>query len=91
MTDGPLPPQNLLYGVFSVCVASIQILAHMFTNFIYYIIHFRIGRLTLALVLHYKQCGRNTNEPRSEKTGLRGFRPGPTQTRLYSSRRWLED
>ena len=23
-------------------------------------------------------------EPRSEKTGLRGLRPGPTQTRLYS-------
>ena len=23
-----------------------------------------------------------TNEPRSEKTSLRGFRPGPTQTRL---------
>ena len=31
-----------------------------------------------------------TNEPRSEKTGLRGFRPGPTQTGLYSYRRWLE-
>ena len=29
-------------------------------------------------------------EPRSEKTGLRGFRPGPTQTRLYCDRRWLE-
>ena len=29
-------------------------------------------------------------EPRSEKTGLWGFRPGPTQTRLYSHRRWLE-
>ena len=28
-------------------------------------------------------------EPRCEKTGLRGFRPGPTQTRLH--RRWLED
>ena len=28
------------------------------------------------------------NEP--EKTGLRGFRPGPIQTRLYSHRRWLE-
>ena len=28
-------------------------------------------------------------EPRSEKTGLRGFRPGPTQTGLYSHRRWL--
>ena len=26
-------------------------------------------------------------EPRYEKTGLRGFRPGPTQTGLY---RWLE-
>ena len=31
-----------------------------------------------------------TNEPRCEKTGLRGFRPGPTQTGLYSHRRWLE-
>ena len=31
-----------------------------------------------------------SNEPRSEKTGLRGFRPGPTQTGLYSHRRWLE-
>ena len=30
------------------------------------------------------------NEPRCEKTGLRGFRPGPTQTRLYSHRRWLD-
>ena len=30
------------------------------------------------------------NEPRCEKTGLRGFRPGPTQTRLYNHIRWLE-
>ena len=29
-------------------------------------------------------------EPRCEKTGLRGLRPGPTQTGLYSYRRWLE-
>ena len=29
-------------------------------------------------------------EPRCEKTGLRGFRPGPTQTGLYSYRRWLK-
>ena len=28
----------------------------------------------------------DTYEPRSEKTGLRGFRPGPTQTGLYSHR-----
>ena len=29
-------------------------------------------------------------EPRRQKTGLRGFRPGPTQTGLYSHRRWPE-
>ena len=29
-------------------------------------------------------------EPRCEKTGLLGFRPGLTQTRLFSHRRWLE-
>ena len=32
----------------------------------------------------------NHYEPRCEKTGLRGFRPGPTQIGLYSHRRWLE-
>ena len=30
------------------------------------------------------------SEPHCEKTGLRGFRPGPTQTGLYSHRTWLE-
>ena len=30
------------------------------------------------------------NEPRSEKTGLRGFGPGPTQIGLYRHRRWVE-
>ena len=29
-------------------------------------------------------------EPRCEKTGLRGYRPGPTQTGLYNQSRWLE-
>ena len=29
-------------------------------------------------------------EPRSEKTGIWGFRPGPTQTRLYKYTIWLE-
>ena len=33
---------------------------------------------------------RRLYEPRCEKTGLRGFRPGPTQTGLYSHRGWLE-
>ena len=30
------------------------------------------------------------NKPRCEKTGLRGFRLGPTQTRLYNHTRWIE-
>ena len=30
------------------------------------------------------------NEPRREKTGLRGFRTGPTQTGLYKLRKELE-
>ena len=29
-------------------------------------------------------------EPQREKTCLRAFRSGPTQTRLYIHRRWLE-
>ena len=29
-------------------------------------------------------------EPRREKTGLRGFRPSPTQTGLYKLRKELE-
>ena len=35
-------------------------------------------------------CQPVANEPRRQKTGLRGFRPGPTQTGLCSHRRWLE-
>ena len=31
-----------------------------------------------------------TYDPRCEKTGLLGFCPGPTQTRLYKHTRWLE-
>ena len=40
-------------------------------------------------------CGKKfgdmqTDEPRCEKTGLRGFRPGPTQNGLYNHTRRLE-
>ena len=31
-----------------------------------------------------------SHEPRCEKTGFGDFRTGPTKTRLYSHRRWLE-
>ena len=33
---------------------------------------------------------RRSNEPRRENTGFHGFRPGLTQTGLYTFRRWLE-
>ena len=36
-------------------------------------------------VLYHKKY-----EPVHEKTNNLGFRPGPTQTRLYSHRIWLE-
>ena len=41
-------------------------------------------------VLFWDLAPQGVFEPRCEKTGLRGFRPGPTQTRLYNHRRWLE-
>ena len=46
----------------------------------------------VALLYADKQhtISRLRTDPRCEKTGLRGFRPGPTQTGLYSHRRWLE-
>ena len=37
-----------------------------------------------------KNLYKNRNEPRREKTGLRDFRPGPTQTGLYKLRSRLE-
>ena len=54
--------------------AKLQILAR--------VLNLRLGKMWLAFIL-------SPYEPRSEKTGLRGFRPGPKQTGLYSHRRWL--
>ena len=47
---------------------------------------FAVGRLDMlkGIVLSF------THEPRHEKTGLRGFQPGLTQTGLYSLGRKLE-
>ena len=48
----------------------------------------------LYVVVYIESSGGYTeqfpNEPRREKTGLRGFRPGPTQTGLYKLRKELE-
>ena len=45
-----------------------------------------LDRINAALTISH-EIAHNVSiaiEPRSEKTGLRGFRSGPTQTRLYS-------
>ena len=52
--------------------------------------------LAIFLVIHGVASGISIGlsgipfEPRRKKTGLRGFRPSPTQTELYSHRRQLE-
>ena len=50
----------------------------------------RVSKILINQVIIYTIKWLDLNEPRCEKTGLRGFRPGPTQTGLYSYRRWLE-
>ena len=47
-------------------------------------LHYRIFIIELVRACYVRY------EPRCEKTGLRGLRPGPTQTGLCSHRRWLE-
>ena len=42
------------------------------------------------MIIHAEMNISGSYEPRCENTGLQGFRPGPTQTGLYSHRRWLE-
>ena len=42
------------------------------------------------LKLIFSVCDKPKVEPRSEKTGLLGLRPGLTQTGLYNHRRSLE-
>ena len=44
----------------------------------------------LELYFHLVKLEQELYEPRCEKTSLRGFRPGPTLTGLYSHRRLLE-
>ena len=48
------------------------------------------GVLVLSDANWFVQLDALLFEPRREKTGLRGFRPGPTQTGLYKLRKELE-
>ena len=49
-----------------------------------------ISKILIKPLIIYTIKWLDLNEPRCEKTGLRGFRPGPTQTGLYNHTRWLE-
>ena len=63
------------------------------TRFQYMLISVNEGQVHSPLhAVHHKKSSIDANrfEPRCEKTGLRGFHPGPTQTGLYSHRRWLD-
>ena len=63
----------------------------LFLSLISLISFCRIKFLCIDLAMCYQVHKMKTvYEPRSEKTGLQGFRPGPTQTGLYNHRRWLE-
>ena len=46
--------------------------------------------LCRKMLIQQKQCHERHHELRHEKTCLWSFRSGPTQTRLYSHRIWLE-
>ena len=45
---------------------------------------------TILELIDFTSYNSVPTEPRCKKNGLRVFRPAPTQTRLYSHRRWLE-
>ena len=50
----------------------------------------RNNRTANQSLLFSFHCYCNPSEPRCEKTGFRDFRPGPTQTGLYSHKKWLK-
>ena len=53
------------------------------------IIYRAMSYITIKVITTFSQLLLQ-DEPRCEKTGLRGFRPGPTKTGLFSHRRWLQ-
>ena len=75
-------PMNFTFSDDSLFLKKILGGGHKFSEFACFISDDLIPRSNSSF--------RGTYEPRCEKTGLRGFRPGPTQTELYNHRRKLE-
>ena len=71
--------QNLYNHIKIVCIEDLRASKKVFSY---------VG--TESQLLGYKSVLWGVNEPPREKTGLRGFRPGLTQTDLYKHRKELE-
>ena len=72
--------------MYEIYVKNVVIkLAEMVRNFCWHRKFVPEGMFTASLEIYTHKPG--PIEPRSEKTGLRGFRPGLTQTRLYNHSR----
>ena len=72
--------QNILFKTIPVSKSQMNVSSHSIACFLNFGLENK-RKESFSLLVY---------EPRSEKTGLRGFRPGPTKTRLYNHTRWLE-
>ena len=71
---------QLKYRLISITCENHQISQHTLYIIYTYVIHLSFLPLKIRLNIISKF---NINEPRREKTGLRGFQPGLTQTDMY--------
>ena len=78
---------QLKYRLISITCENHQISQHTLYIIYTYVIHLSFLPLKIWLNIISKF---NINEPRREKTGLRGFQPGLTQTDMYSPRSSIE-
>ena len=71
------------------CITYLDQVCVQLTKYLY-MRAMRLVRIISNNAAERKKERKKRNEPRCEKTGLRGFRPGPTQTGLYKLRKELE-
>ena len=77
-------PTDYIFQAKVVKFCLLQKRLHDLTGFFMFVKHFCGDKFQFSQTTRLPP-----NEPRCEKTGLRGFRPAPTQTGLYSHRREL--
>ena len=82
-TSRPRPDMNIKVAAFTVTYLPNN------TNFLGENFELATNSRIFAKI-KFSQTFLDLQEPRREKTGLRDFRPGPTQTGLYKLRKELE-